>query len=168
MAVCPLFLLLKKHPMCRLFLIINSFSSHRARQQMCLMRHQDVVSPPVRSLVVFIVCFLYGQLATLVHHNAVLISSSLREHRLRLSSWTYSPEPTLLFEQWWTDVRSIDGLSCYIMSAHKKHGLIYALHSWVCHKTHMWVSGAQIILQPILGWLTNGYIRGFIAQLWSK
>lgn len=79
-------------------------------------------SPPVRPLVVFIVCFLYGQPAPLVHHNAALISSSIREHRLRLSLLTYSSDPTLLFEQWRTDVQSIDGLSCCIMSADERKG----------------------------------------------
>lgn len=84
-------------------------------------------------------CFLYGQPARL-HHSAAPISSSIREHRLSLSLLTYSSETSLLFEKWWTDVQSIDEFSCCNISADEKGGLIYALHSWLCHEPPIWVT----------------------------
>lgn len=75
--------------------------------------------PPVWSCI-YVESTVSGQPAPLVHHNAGLISSSIKEHRLRLSLLTYSTHTSLLFEQWWTDVWSMDGLSYCITSAGRR------------------------------------------------
>lgn len=112
---CPLFIFISNVPNVCFFLIINTFSLQRAKKE-------NVFNAPLRFYLCRVpccvhCCFLYGQSA---HHTAVLISSSIREHRLTLSLLTYSSETTLLFEQWWADVVSIDGLSCCIMSPDEK------------------------------------------------
>lgn len=74
------------------------FSLHREQQQqMCV---GDCCVPILCGpLIAFIAAFSYGQPLPLAHHKAVVIPSSIKEHRLSLRLWTYSFKPILII---WT------------------------------------------------------------------
>lgn len=150
----------------KLFLIISTFSSHRATNvcnvplrfcaSSCCVVHRSICR-----------CFLYGQPAPLVHHNAALISSSITEHRLSLSLVTYSSESGPLFEHWWTDVHSIDGLSCCIMSADEKTEAwaTPCFHGFTSKLPHGSVLRKLFSNLFFIGWFISVF---FIAPLWCK
>lgn len=128
--------------------------------------------PPVWSCI-YVESTVSGQPAPLVHHNAGLISSSIKEHRLRLSLLTYSMHTSLLFEQWWTDVWSMDGLSYCITSAgrrikkkkknrERKDLICSVWHSLLCHKADIWVNVLLIIFKFII--YSTGNIRIFTVN----
>lgn len=89
-----------------------------------------------------------------VHHNAALISSSIREDRLCLSLLTYSSETTLLFELWWTDVWSRDGLSCCIMSGDEKKAWSTPCIHWFSIK----LKYASVVHKLYLHWFLVGWL----------
>lgn len=126
------------------------FALHKKQQQMFLLHSQDFVRlllcGPSASLGVFIVAFSYSRPALLVHHTAVLISSSIREHRLSLSLLTYSSEPIPLLEQRCADVQSIDGLSCCIKFTGKKRELDLK-------PTCLWMFWSFCLSSFVSGWL---------------